>query len=86
MSTGGDFSIYRMLFKPLIEIAISIGIGGLLGLIIALFNKIFKSRNNRLAFCIFTVFAALGFYYLFQQPFMGEFELSSHSILRWYSF
>ena len=77
MSTGGDFSIYRMLFKPLIEIVISLGLGGLLGLIISLFNKIFKSRNNRLAFCIFTVFAALGFYYLFQQPFMGEFELSS---------
>ena len=77
MSTGGDFSIYRMLFKPLIEIVISLGLGGLLGLIISLFNRIFKSRNNRLAFCIFTVFAALGFYYLFQQPYMGEFELSS---------
>ena len=77
MSTGGDFSIYRMLFKPLIEIVISLGLGGLLGLIISLFNRIFKSRNNRLAFCIFTVFAALGFYYLFQQSYMGEFELSS---------
>ena len=77
MSTGGDFSIYRMFLKPLIEIAISLGLGALLGLVISLFNKIFKSRNNRLAFCIFTVFAALGFYYLFQQPYMGEFELSS---------
>ena len=77
LSTGGDFSIYRMLFKPMIEILISLGVGGLLGLVISLFNKIFKSRNNRLAFCIFTIFAALGFYYLFQQPYMGEFELSS---------
>ena len=77
LSTGGDFSIYRMLLKPIIEIAISLGLGGVLGLIISLFNKIFKSRNNRLAFCIFTIFAALGFYYLFQQPFMGGFELSS---------
>ena len=77
MSTGGDFSIYKMLFKPLIEIVISLGLGVLLGLLISLFNKIFKSRNNRLAFCIFTIFAALGFYYLFQQPFMGGFELSS---------
>ena len=77
ISIGGDFSIYKMLFKPLIEIAISLGVGAVLGFIISFFNKFFKSRNNRLAFCIFTVFAALGFYYLFQQPFMGEFELSS---------
>lgn len=77
MSTGGDFSFYRMLLKPLIEILISLGLGALLGIVISLFNKVFKSRNNRLAFCIFTVFAALGFYYLFQQPFMGGFELSS---------
>ncbi len=77
ISTGGDFSFYRMLLKPLIEIIISVGVGCLLGLVISLFNRVFKSRNNRLAFCIFTVFAALGFYYLFQQSYMGSFELSS---------
>ena len=77
MSMGGDFSVYKMLFKPLIEIAISLGIGVFLGVVISLFNRVFKSRNNRLAFCIFTIFASLGFYYLFQQPFMGGFELSS---------
>ena len=77
LSTGGDFSFYKMLVKPIIEILISLGIGGLLGVIISFANKFFKSRNNRLAFCIFTVFAALGFYYLFKQDFMGGFELSS---------
>ena len=65
MSTGGSFSVYKMMIKPLAEIVISLGIGVILGIIISLFNKVFKSRNNRLAFCIFSVFAALGFYYFF---------------------
>ena len=77
ISSGGEFSAYKMIAKPLIEIALSLGIGSVLGLFISAMNRFFKSRNNRLAFCIFVVFAALGFYYLFKQPFMGEFELSS---------
>lgn len=77
LAGGGDFSIYKMLAKPLIEIAISLGVGLILGFIVAFANKFFKSRNNRLAFCIFVVFAALGFYYLFKQDYMGNFELSS---------
>ncbi len=74
---GGEFSAYKMIAKPLIEILLSLAIGSLLGLLISFMNRFFKSRNNRLAFCIFTVFAALGFYVLFQQDFMGGFELSS---------
>ena len=77
ISTGGNFSVYKMLLKPIIEIIISLSLGGVIGLVISLFSRIFKSRNNRLAFCIFSVFAALGFYYLFKQDFMGGFELSS---------
>ena len=77
ISTGGDFSFYKMFVKPLLEIIISLGIGAVIGVVISLFNKLFKSRNNRLTFCIFSVFAALGFYYLFRQDFMGGFELSS---------
>lgn len=77
ISTGGSFDAYKMLAKPIFEIVISLGIGIVLGLLISFANKYFKSRNNRLAFCIFTVFAALGFYYLFKQSYMGEFELSS---------
>ena len=77
ISTGGSFDAYKMLAKPIFEIVISLGIGIVLGLFISFANKYFKSRNNRLAFCIFTVFAALGFYYLFKQSYMGEFELSS---------
>ena len=74
---GGEMSLYRMLLKPLIEIAISIGIGGVIGFFISFINRFFKSRNNKLILCIFSVFAALGFYLLFKNPQMGEFELSS---------
>ena len=74
---GGDFSFYKMLIKPLIEIVMSLGFGAVLGLFISLMNKFFKSRNNRLIFCIFSVFAALGIYMLFKNPQLGGFELSS---------
>ena len=77
ISSGAEFSIYAMLFKPIIEIIISISIGAALGGLISLINKIFKSRNNKLVLCIFTVFAAVGLYVLFKQPWMGGFELSS---------
>ena len=77
LETGNGFNFYLTLGKPLIEIILSLGLGAFIGVIIALFNKVFKSRNNRLAFCIFSVFAALGFYYLFKWDKMGGFELSS---------
>ncbi len=75
--SGGAISIYTILVKPLLEITISLGIGIILGLLISLMNGWFKSRNNRLIWCIFSVFAALGFYYLFRSNKMGNFELSS---------
>ncbi|MBO7573958.1 MAG: cation:proton antiporter [Bacilli bacterium] len=75
--SGGTISVYTILVKPLLEITISLGIGIILGLLISLMNGWFKSRNNRLIWCIFSVFAALGFYYLFRSNKMGNFELSS---------
>ena len=75
--TGGTITIYRIIVKPLLEILISLGIGAVLGFFISFMNRFFKSRNNRLIWCIFSVFAALGFYYLFKSPMMGGFELSS---------
>ena len=73
----GEYSIYSMLVKPFLEIIISLSIGAVLGFVISLFNKLFKSRNNRLVLCIFTVFAAVGLYFLFKNTWMGGFELSS---------
>ena len=74
---GGTISFYAILVKPLLEILISLGIGTALGFLISGMNHFFLSRNNRLIWCIFSIFAALGFYYLFKAPFMGGFELSS---------
>lgn len=75
--SGGEISVYKMLLKPLIEIAISLGFGAVLGFFIAFINRFFKSRNNKLVLCIFTVFASLGIYMLFKYPQLGGFELSS---------
>jgi len=77
LASGVTISVYSILIKPLLEITISLVVGALLGFLISLMNRFFKSRNNRLIWCIFSVFAALGFYYLFKSPMMGEFELSS---------
>ena len=74
---GGEFSLYTMLLKPLIEISISLVVGLVIGLFISYMNRFFKSRNNRLIWCIFSIFAALGVYYLFKQKDLGGFELSS---------
>ena len=74
---GGTISPYTIIIKPLLEILISLGVGVVLGFLISLMNGLFKSRNNRLIWCIFSVFAALGFYYLFKSEMMGGFELSS---------
>ena len=76
-ASGVPLSIYTVLLKPLIEIAISVATGLVLGLLISFMNRFFKSRNNRLIWCIFSVFAALGIYYLFKSPVLGGFELSS---------
>ncbi len=77
LSGGGQINFYNVIVKPLIEISLSLVIGTAVGFLISWMNRFFKSRNNRLAWNIFSVFAALGFYYLFKAPFMGEFELSS---------
>lgn len=77
LAGGGDFNFYAMLIKPLLEIIISIAIGAVLGLVIVFMNKFFKSRNNRLVIVIFSIFAALGLYFLFKNEWLGGFELSS---------
>ena len=77
LSIGGSFDVYKMIFKPIIEIVISLGIGAAFGIIISLLNKVFKSRNNRVILAIFAIFSCCGLYFLFKAPYMGGFELSS---------
>lgn len=74
---GGEFSAYKMIAKPLIEIVLSLALGAVLGLLISFCNKFFKSRNNRLILCIMSVFASLGIYVAFRYEALGGFELSS---------
>ena len=71
------FSFYETLVKPLLSIIISLAIGALFGLIVSLASRFFKSRANRTIWIIFSICACLGLYHLFQQPYMGSFELSS---------
>ena len=77
LSVGGSFDVYKMIFKPIIEILISLGIGAAFGFIISMLNKVFKSRNNRVILAIFAIFSCCGLYFLFRADFMGNFELSS---------
>ncbi len=77
ISTSNGFSFYAMLLKPLIEIFLSLIFGMIIGFIIGLLERIFKSRNNRLIFCIFSIFLALGLNVLFANKELGGFELSS---------
>ena len=77
VSAGGAFDFYKMLIKPILEIIISLSIGAVLGFLISFMNRFFKSRNNRLIICIFSIFAACGIYYLFKSKYLGGFELSS---------
>lgn len=78
IAIGNSFSVYTMILKPIIEIVISLGIGVVLGVISSGFNHFFKSRNNKLILCIFTVFASVGFCVLFSSSYVkGGFELSS---------
>ena len=52
LASGGAPTAKTMLLDPLIEIVASIGIGAVLGLILALCTRFFKSRANRLCLCI----------------------------------
>lgn len=74
---GGSFDVYKMIAKPILEIIISLSIGVVFGLLISFMNKFFKSRNNRLIICIFSIFACCGLYFLFKSKYLGGFELSS---------
>ncbi len=77
LATRGDFDLYEMLGKPLIEILISLGIGAILGLLMSFATHYFKSRANRVSWAIFSIFASVGLYSLFRLPQCGGFELSS---------
>ena len=52
LASGVAPTVQTMLLAPLVEIAGSIGVGAVLGLILALCTRWFKSRANRLCLCV----------------------------------
>lgn len=60
MVIGGQFSLIDGLLIPILEIIFSLLIGGLIGLIISLATRWFKSRNNRLTLVVASVIACVG--------------------------
>ena len=53
-------SVMSMLVMPLLEILASLALGIILGFIITLSTKFFKSRANRLCWCVLVLFFACG--------------------------
>ncbi len=79
IQNGTGANVLSMILTPIVEILLSIVIGGVLGLIVALLCKIFKSRANRVGLCIFAILGNIGIFYLFtmfELPFFGKLELS----------
>ena len=76
---GGGLSIYSIAVNPLIEIAASIVLGLVLGLVMAEVEKLFFSGSNRLAMTIAFVLLAIAFSsYSFK---IGPIEIAFSSLL-----
>lgn len=54
-ATGSALTVKNMLLDPLVEIALSLGIGGVIGLVLAAGIRLFHSRANRLMLCLTAV-------------------------------
>lgn len=57
---NASVTIMEVLVVPLLEIVISLGFGGILGVLLAYAAKVFKSRANRISLCVVAVFAGVG--------------------------
>ena len=60
LAGGGEITAKAIVLNPLLEIVLSLGIGCVLGLILAFVCKLFKSRANRLSAMVATVLIAVG--------------------------
>lgn len=52
--------VMSMIVEPLLEIAVSLVVGGVIGFIVALSMRFFKSKANRLCICIAAVILGVG--------------------------
>ena len=69
---GEGVSVTDVVVMPLLEIVASLGIGSVIGVILAFAAKVFKSRANRISLCVVAVFAGVGL----SDVFGGGFQLS----------
>ncbi len=60
IQNGEAFNVMATLVNPLLEILLSLGIGAIIGAIIALSNRFFQSRGNRLTISIAAVLLGVG--------------------------
>ncbi|MBQ9327967.1 MAG: cation:proton antiporter [Solobacterium sp.] len=54
------FSVYGVLIKPLLTIAASLLLGALLGVVLAISHRYFRSHTNRMSACIASVMIGVG--------------------------
>lgn len=60
IQNGEAFNLMNTLVAPLLEILLSLGVGGVIGVIVAISNRFFHSRANRLMICIAAVMLGVG--------------------------
>lgn len=59
IETGGELTVVNVLLMPILEIVLSLGFGALIGFVLAIAMKFFKSRANRLIWMIAGVFLGI---------------------------
>lgn len=59
IETGSELTVVNVLLMPILEIVLSLAFGGIIGFILGLVMKIFKSRANRLIWMIACVFLGI---------------------------
>ncbi len=60
ISSGEQMGVVSMLIKPMLEIVMSLLTGAVIGFLVALCMRFFKSRANRLCICIAAVILGVG--------------------------
>ena len=60
IQNGEAFNLMNTLVAPLLEIVLSLGVGAIIGVIVAVSNRFFHSRANRLMICIAAVMLGVG--------------------------
>ena len=67
LASGQAVTVMNLIVVPIVEILLSLVVGGLIGLLLSLVPRFFKSRDNRLIATVFVVFCCLGICTLFER-------------------